>query len=138
MTPVQKKVGVTVLSLLVMALAARIWLGSRSQPQLPASAEVFTTVDALFTAVTAHDQHQLTACEQRLDKYKTAGTLPASAAKKLNTVISSARAGQWESAGQRLYAFMLGQRREGIEIKSDAHLAAATSSGRHTALRPKQ
>jgi hypothetical protein len=102
----------TICGLLLIVIGFRTWLGFRSQPQLPPSPEVFTTVDALFTAVTAHDQQRLTACEQRLEKFKAAGSLPTLAAKRLDGVISTARAGQWESAAKRLYDFMHGQRRD--------------------------
>jgi hypothetical protein len=103
---------VAVCSLLILLVAFRAWLGFRSQPQLPASNEVFTTVDALFTAVTAHDQQRLAACEKRLEKYKAAGSLPGPAAKRLDSVIATARSGQWESAAKRLYDFIQGQRRD--------------------------
>lgn len=101
-----------VCSVLVIIVAFRAWLGFRSQPQIPASNEVFTTVDALFTAVTAHDQQRLAACEQRLEKYKSAGSLPAPAAKRLDSVIATARGGDWDSAARSLYNFIQGQRRD--------------------------
>jgi hypothetical protein len=102
----------TICGLLAIVIGFRAWLGFRSQPQLPPSPEVFSTVDALFTAVTAHDQQRLAACAQRLETYKAAGSLPSSAAKRLDSVITTARAGQWESAAKRLYDFMHGQRRD--------------------------
>ena len=40
----------TICGLLVIVVGFRAWLGFRSQPQLSTSPEVFTTVDALFTA----------------------------------------------------------------------------------------
>lgn len=101
-----------VLGVLVVAIAGRVWLGMRSQPQLPPNAEVFKTVDALFTAVTAHSEKHLTACEVRLATYKDKGLLPPAAAKRLDRVIATARAGEWRQAAERLYDFMQGQRRE--------------------------
>jgi hypothetical protein len=111
----RNKIGLAVLGLLVLIGGARLWLGYRSPPQLPPSEEVFKSVDALFTAVTSRDESRLVACEQRLAKYKERGLLPAAAAKRLDRVISAARSGQWESAAQQLYAFMLGQRRDGTK-----------------------
>jgi len=108
-----QKTLLTLCGLLALIIGVRTWLSFRSPPQLPPSAEVFTTVDALFTAVTAHDEKRLTACEQRLEKFKTAGSLPTPAAKRLDGVIATARAGQWETAAKRLYDFMHGQRRDG-------------------------
>ncbi len=107
-----------VIGVLVMVIAGRVWLGLRAPPQLPPDAEVFKTVDALFTAVTAHSETHLAACEQRLAAYQQRGLLPAAAAKRLETVIATARAGDWREAAERLYEFMQGQRRA----------AAATSS----------
>lgn len=73
---------------------------------------VFRTVDALFTAVTAHDTKRLDACERRLHEQRDAGRLPASAATTLDGVIATARAGKWDDAAKTLYDFMQGQRRE--------------------------
>src|SRR6185295_16575533 len=94
----RNKIALAVLSILVVVLAGRLWFGFRSQPQLPPSDEVFRTVDALFTAVTARDEQRLAACEKRLIKYAEAGELPAKASKRLGSVITTARSGQWEPA----------------------------------------
>lgn len=82
-------------------------------PQMGPSEAVFDTVDALYTAVRNHDEKQLTACEARLAGYRTAGELPPAAAESLTAIIATARAGSWDSAAERLYAFMLAQRRDG-------------------------
>src|SRR5258708_4692667 len=39
--------------------------GCGRPPQMGADKDVFATVDALFTAITAHDEKQLSQCEQR-------------------------------------------------------------------------
>jgi len=78
-----------------------------------ADEEVFTTVDALFTAVTARDENLLRQCEQRLHASRDVGKLPADASNYLDGVIRKAKAGSWESAAERLYDFMTAQRREG-------------------------
>jgi hypothetical protein len=77
-----------------------------------ADEELFRTVDALFTAVTARDQKLLADCEQRLLTLKGAGKVPSEAGTYLDTIIGRARAGRWESAAQTLYDFMRAQRRE--------------------------
>jgi hypothetical protein len=82
-------------------------------PQMGADDEVFQTVDALFTAVTARDENLLGKCAQRLADCKSAGKLPGAAADYLDGVIQKARDGRWESAAERLYDFMKAQRREG-------------------------
>lgn len=85
----------------------------RGPPQLGPDDEAFKNVDALFTAVTARDEKLLGQCAQRLHALKEAGKLPGNAATYLDAVIGQAREGRWESAAERLYDFMLGQRREG-------------------------
>jgi hypothetical protein len=97
----------------------------RSPPQLPPDAEVFKTVDALFTAVTAQSDTHLTACEQRLAAYKERGLLPPAAAKRLERVIATARAGEWREAAERLYDFMQGQRRQAAAASRQTLPAAA-------------
>ncbi len=99
----------TKLVILTLILAA----GCSKPPQMGADKDVFNTVDALFTAVTAHDEKQLSQCEQRLKGYLASGTLPESASAYLIEVITTARAGQWQSAAETLYSFMMAQRREG-------------------------
>ena len=89
-------------------------------PQMGTSEEAFNTVDALFTAVTARDEKRLGECEQRLHAYRDAGKLPANAAAALDAIIQKARNGAWQPAAERLYDFMLAQRREGV-IEHDKH-----------------
>jgi hypothetical protein len=123
--------GLAVLGLLAVAIGVRIWFGLRSQPQLPPSAEVFKAVDSLFTAVTARDQKQLAACEQRLSGYQQQGLLPAAASKRLSVAIATAKRGEWESAARRLYDFIQGQRREGSELATRPQRTAMNIKPRH-------
>jgi hypothetical protein len=108
----RNQIALAILALLFVALAARVWFGFRSQPQLAAGADVYKTVDALFTAVTARDEQRLSACEKRLQGYREASMLSEPAWKRLTSVIAIARRGEWEKAAHRLYDFMQGQRRE--------------------------
>ena len=55
-----------------------------------ADAEVFRTVDALYTAVTARDEKLLAQCEARLSSLKQASKLPESASSYLDGVIATA------------------------------------------------
>jgi len=107
------KITVSLVAILLTAAAVWQWSSRRPPPQLPPRDEVFKTVDALFTAVTAHDLERLSACEQRLKAYNERGELPAPAWQRLQTIIASSHAGQWDSAAHALYAFMQGQRRDG-------------------------
>lgn len=126
MTP-RSKIALTLLCLVLLALAARLWYGYRSQPQLPANDEVFKTVDALFTAVTAHDTRRLADCQQRLAKYKDRGALPAAAAKRLDRIIGLAQSGDWTAAAHRLYDFMQAQQRKLPAPDSKPSLTAMNS-----------
>ena len=85
----------------------------RPPPQMGPDDDVFKTVDALFTAVTARDEKLLGECEQRLHAYKDAGKLPSKSSAVLDDIIRRARAGRWETAAERLYEFMRAQKREG-------------------------
>src|SRR5207247_2125629 len=89
------KITVPVIALLIAVAAVWFWSSRRPPPQLPPSEEVFKTVDALFTAVTAHDPERLSACEQRLKAYNERGELSAPAWKRLQTIIANSHAGQW-------------------------------------------
>ncbi len=88
-------------------------LGLRKPPQMGAEPEVFATVDALYTAVRNRDEPRLAKCEQRLVAYRKSGKLPDASARYLDDIIADARGGGWTTAAQRLYDFMLAQRREG-------------------------
>lgn len=123
MTP-RTKLTLSILCLLIVAFAARLYFGYRSQPQLPPSPEVFQTVDALFTAVTAHDSQRLADCQQRLAKYKDRGSLPPAAAQRLDRIISLAQSGDWTTAAHRLYDFMQAQKRNGERAAPRPQLTA--------------
>lgn len=83
-------------------------------PQMGTSERVFNTVDALYTAVRMHDEAKVTDCERRLHEYRDAGEIPPDAARSLDGIIATARGGNWDGATERLYEFMLAQRREGV------------------------
>ena len=82
-------------------------------PQMGTDEDAFKTVDALYTAVRMKDDGKLTQCESRLHAYRDAGKLTEPSAKFLDGVIATARGGNWQSATERLYDFMLAQRRDG-------------------------
>lgn len=84
----------------------------RHPPQMGADDQVFRTVDALFTAVTSHDERLVSQCEQRLHASRDQGKLPPQAAAQLDRIIAQSRAGRWQPAAESLYAFMSVQRRD--------------------------
>ena len=103
---------IVVLGLLVLIGLCILWSRWRvPPPQMETDEEVFKTVDALFTAITSHNQKQLDDCDRRLGGCRTAGSLPKNAADFLDSVVREARSGDWNSAAKRLYDFMYGQRR---------------------------
>jgi hypothetical protein len=91
------------------------FIGCGKPPQMGADEEVFNTVDALFTAITAHDEKLLGQCERRLQVCKETEKLSSEASDYLDGVIQKAHAGEWQPAAERLYAFMKAQRREGVQ-----------------------
>lgn len=116
----------------VVAVAAGVVLfGLLSRPpQMGASEEVFHTVDALYTAVRNRDERRVGECERRLHGYREAGELPTPAADALDAVVRQTRSGEWEAAAERLYAFMLAQRRDGADTKPKAKPAGPPKSKR--------
>lgn len=82
-------------------------------PQMGTDEDAFKTVDALYTAVRMKDEAKLSQCEARLHAYRDAGKLNASSADFLDSIIATARGGNWSTATERLYEFMSVQRREG-------------------------
>ncbi|MFO0850463.1 MAG: hypothetical protein U0871_18175 [Gemmataceae bacterium] len=85
----------------------------RSPPQMGVDEDAFRAVDALYTAVRMRDAAKVADCERRLQAHRTDGKLPADAADHLDRLIARAKGGDWESATEQLYTFMLAQRRDG-------------------------
>jgi hypothetical protein len=99
---------------LIGLAALLVWLLSlRRPPQMGTNEEAFRTVDALFTAINAHDEAGLAQCEARLHAYRDAGALPADSADYLDGIMEKARQGNWQTAAERLYDFMHAQQRDG-------------------------
>ena len=109
----RNRIALVVMGAVVAILAVVLVFNLGSPPQMGPDEEVFRTVDALFTAVTGQNEKQLAQCEQRLNGYRDAGKLPPKAAKTLDGIIQTARAGRWQPAAETLYDFMKGQKREG-------------------------
>jgi len=110
-----QRVAAAVLGGLVLLAVIAVLLSLRTPPQMGPDAEVFETVDALYTAVRNRDEPRLTQCEAKLAGHRAAGKLPRPAADRLAAIVAEARAGDWRPAAERLYDFMLAQRRDGAE-----------------------
>lgn len=93
----------------VLFMMFQIWLRWPT-PQMAIDEQVFNTVDALFTAVTAHDATRLSECDQRLKAYHTEGRISDAVADRLGGIVQQAHDGDWEPAARTLYDFILGQR----------------------------
>ena len=113
-----KWLGISLASLLTLVVAVATYQWWNRPPQMGTSDESFKTVDALYTAVRSHDDKRLRECEQRLQSYRQSGELPDAAANSLDAIIAQAKAGGWQSATERLYEFMLAQRRDGVIEKT--------------------
>src|SRR5437763_15337949 len=121
------KLTLAILGLIIFGMSARLYFAYRAQPQLPASDDVFQTVDALFTAVTAHDSQRLADCQQRLASYKDRGSLPAAAAHRLDRIITLAQSGDCTTAAHRLYDFMQAHQRKAASADSRPRLTGMNS-----------
>lgn len=95
--------------LAVIILAFMVW-SRLPPPQLETDEQVFNTVDALFTALTARDRTRLGECERRLNEYHENGKTSDAVAAALDGIMQQAHDGAWEPAAKKLYRFILGQR----------------------------
>src|SRR4051794_21658654 len=101
------------------ALFACCLTGCGKPAQLGSDDKAFHEVDALYTAVTARRSDLVDACEQRLTDLHAAGKVPDDALAELRRVIERTRAGEWESAAERLHEFMKGQERPQITSQNE-------------------
>ncbi len=112
--PTRERVAWAVVAALALTAVGAVAYSYLSRPpQMGPSDAVFDTVDALYTAVRNRDARRVTECETRLAGYRAAGELPPAAAEALADIVAKTRAGGWEAAAEKLYAFMLAQRRDG-------------------------
>jgi hypothetical protein len=100
----------SVLTVLYVAGLALASAGCRP-PQVLGDDDCFSTVDALWTAVTAHNSELLESTAADLLRLRDAGRLSPEGHDALAAIINKARLGQWEPAARALKAFIQGQRR---------------------------
>ncbi|MGE5191932.1 MAG: hypothetical protein ACM3U2_05475 [Deltaproteobacteria bacterium] len=96
--------------LLLVAMTCLI-AGGCSPPQVLDDDECFSTVDALWTAVTAHSPDLLEQTAADLDRLRDEERLSEEGYAALEKIMDQARAGDWEHAAKRLKTFIQGQRR---------------------------
>ena len=85
--------------------------GCGSPPQMSDDPTSFKEVEALWTALGSKRADLLTQTEKSLNALHTAGKLPDDAHQSLQSIVDTAKAGDWQSARTTLRAFMEGQRR---------------------------
>ena len=100
-----------ILGVLGLGLIAVFIVRRGSPPQIGNDEKVFTAVEALFTAVGAHDQHLLDNCATNIDGLTKAEELPGDVSGTLTNIVVKARGGNWQDADLDLRWFMKGQRR---------------------------
>jgi len=66
----RSRVGWTATGVVAAGCAAVLLWALWPPPQIGSDPEVFSTVDALFTAITSKNEHRLADCEQRLGRYR--------------------------------------------------------------------
>lgn len=86
--------------------------GCGGPPAMGPDREVFTTVDALYTAVGIKSVQQLERCDTTLRELHAAGKLPNDAYQSLDRIMARAKNGDWETAADHLRWFMQGQKRK--------------------------
>jgi hypothetical protein len=99
---------------LLPAAGLSLLIAGCSPPQVLDDEECFSTVDALWTAVTARSPELLEQTTGDLARLREAGSLSEEGHTALKTIIDEARSGDWEPAAKRLKTFIQGQRRAGM------------------------
>ena len=101
-----------ILGVLALGLIALLIFPQRSPPQIGNDEKVFTAVEALFTAVGAHDQHLLENSATNLDGLHKSRKVARRCFRDTDAISSlKARSGSWQDADLDLRWFMKGQRR---------------------------
>jgi hypothetical protein len=85
------------------------WYAWSRPPQVGGDKESIKIVDALFTAVSSHNQTRLAKCEEDLHALRDQGKMPRKASDYLDGLIGTARGGNWKAASHQLFDFMRAQ-----------------------------
>lgn len=95
----------------LLVLSAMFASPGCSTPQVLGDEEVFTSLDALWTAVTSRKVDRLQDVTNRLIDLRDTGKLSPSGWKALEPILQSAFEEEWESAAKRLKKFIRAQRK---------------------------
>jgi hypothetical protein len=96
----------------VLFLSALSLGGCSRPPQIVDSEECLAATDALWTAVTSKRNELLVQADRQIQQLHQQATLGDQAFNELQSIVSQARAGQWDDAVKDLKWFIKGQRRK--------------------------
>ncbi len=102
----ESRSGVAIIGAVAILLVGLAYWAWTDTPQLNADGDVYASLDALFTAVTARRESLVANCESKLAVLHSEGKIPEQAWKRISYVIELTRAGEWESAAKALYSFI--------------------------------
>lgn len=105
-TLADRKSIVAIIGVVAVLLAGLAYWAWTETPQLKADSDVYASLDALFTAVTARRESLVTNCESKLLMLHREGKIPKQAWKRISHIIETTKADQWESAAEDLYSFI--------------------------------
>jgi len=92
---------------IALASLAALWVVvGCGRPPVVESDEAFSTVDALYTAITARKIELVTDVERRLKALHADGKLSKPAMQRLDAILAKARAGQWQAAAEQIDGFI--------------------------------
>ena len=79
------------------------WVSWNAVPNFKANDDALKTIDALFTAINAHDANRVALCRESLAKHASSGQLNPVAMIEVSRCCEQASKGGWENAARRLY-----------------------------------
>lgn len=94
-----------------LLLIITLTISGCSTPQVLGNEEVFSSVDALWTAVTSRKEDRLQSASEKLQELRQSGELSEAGWNALEPIIQQASAGEWEPAAKRLKRFIRAQRK---------------------------
>ena len=97
----------TILMIFVFVTFTWLWSGV---PQLKYDDQVFRSLDAMFTAVTARSNSKLNDCGHRLETLHDEGRIPEAAWNRISKCRELAHRGEWDTAARSLYQLIESQR----------------------------
>ena len=98
--------GVAIIGAVAILLCGLTYWAWTDTPQLKADGDVYASLDALFTAVTARRESLVANCESKLAVLHSEGKIPEQAWKRISHVIELTRSREGEIAVKAPYTFI--------------------------------